>query len=204
MAKIIDKDEKRCDIALASIALFCEKGIQQTSIDQIAKSAGVAKGTIYLYFKNKEEIVFTIWNIITQQHEESFKKRTTENMSTKEKILEYFNFNECQEEFDKEQILILFQHFVSSMLIDKTQLYTAYFESFFQKDYDFISSCLKEGIKKGEFFIDDIDMLTNNIIMLLKGLLVKAKASNMNFDETQNILSKHIIYLLEQCTKEKQ
>lgn len=204
MAKIIDKDEKRCDIALASIALFCEKGIQQTSIDQIAKSAGVAKGTIYLYFKNKEEIVFTIWDIITQQHEESFKKRTTENMSTKEKILEYFNFNECQEKFDKEQILILFQHFVSSMLIDKTQLYTAYFESFFQKDYDFISSCLKEGIKKGEFFIDDIDMLTNNIIMLLKGLLVKAKASNMNFDETQNVLSKHIIYLLEQCTKEKQ
>ncbi|AXX90648.1 TetR family transcriptional regulator [Arcobacter suis] len=204
MAKIIDKDEKRCDIALASIALFCEKGIQQTSIDQIAKSAGVAKGTIYLYFKNKEEIVFTIWDIITQQHEESFKKRTTENMSTKEKILEYFNFNEFQEKFDKEQILILFQHFVSSMLIDKTQLYTAYFESFFQKDYDFISSCLKEGIKKGEFFIDDIDILTNNIIMLLKGLLVKAKASNMNFDETQNVLSKHIIYLLEQCTKEKQ
>ena len=204
MAKIIDKDEKRCDIALASIALFCEKGIQQTSIDQIAKSAGVAKGTIYLYFKNKEEIVFTIWDIITQQHEESFKKRTTENMSTKEKILEYFNFNEFQEKFDKEQILILFQHFVSSMLIDKTQLYTAYFESFFQKDYDFISSCLNEGIKKGEFFIDDIDILTNNIIMLLKGLLVKAKASNMNFDETQNILSKHIIYLLEQCTKEKQ
>ena len=204
MAKIIDKDEKRCDIALASIALFCEKGIQQTSIDQIAKSAGVAKGTIYLYFKNKEEIVFTIWDIITQQHEESFKKRTTENMSTKEKILEYFNFNECQEEFDKEQILILFQHFVSSMLIDKTQLYTAYFESFFQKDYDFISSCLEEGIKKGEFFIDDIDMLTNNIIMLLKGLLVKSKASNMNFDETQKILSKHVIYLLEQCTRKKQ
>lgn len=204
MAKIIDKDEKRCDIALASIALFCEKGIQQTSIDQIAKSAGVAKGTIYLYFKNKEEIVFAIWDIITQQHEESFKKRTTENMSTKEKILEYFNFNEFQEKFDKEQILILFQHFVSSMLIDKTQLYTDYFESFFQKDYDFISSCLKEGIKKGEFFIDDIDILTNNIIMLLKGLLVKAKASNMNFDETQNVLSKHIIYLLEQCTKEKQ
>ena len=47
-------------------------------------------------------------------------------------------------------------------------------------------------------------MLTNNIIMLLKGLLVKSKASNMNFDETQKILSKHVIYLLEQCTREKQ
>ena len=89
MARIIDKDEKRCDIALASIKLFCEKGIQQTSIDEIAKSAGVAKGTIYLYFKNKEEIVFTIWDIISQQHQEAFQQRITENMSTKEKILEY-------------------------------------------------------------------------------------------------------------------
>ena len=52
MTRIIDKEEKRCDIALSAITLFCEKGIQQTSIDQIAKSAGVAKGTIYLYFKN--------------------------------------------------------------------------------------------------------------------------------------------------------
>ena len=203
MARIIDKDEKRCDIALASIKLFCEKGIQQTSIDEIAKSAGVAKGTIYLYFKNKEEIVFTIWDIISQQHQEAFQQRITENMSTKEKILEYFNFSECQEEFDKEQILILFQHFVSSMLIDKTQLYTDYFESFFQKDYDFISNCLLEGTQKGEFSIDNIDMLTNTIIMFLKGLLVKSKASNMGFYETQVNLNKHITYLLEQCTKEK-
>ena len=201
MAKIIDKEEKRCDIALSAITLFCEKGIQQTSIDQIAKSAGVAKGTIYLYFKNKEEIVFTIWDILTQQHEEAFHKRINTNMSEKEKILEYYNFSECQEGFDKEQTLILFQHFVSSMLIDKTSLYTAYFESFFQKDYDFITSCFYEGIKKGEFVIDDVEMLTNSIIMILKGILVRAKASNMGFDEAQEMLTKHITYLLNQCTR---
>ena len=201
MAKIIDKEEKRCDIALSAITLFCEKGIQQTSIDQIAKSAGVAKGTIYLYFKNKEEIVFTIWDILTQQHEEAFHKRINPNMSEKEKILEYYNFSECQEGFDKEQTLILFQHFVSSMLIDKTSLYTAYFESFFQKDYDFITSCFYEGIKKGEFVIEDVEMLTNSIIMILKGILVRAKASNMGFDEAQEMLTKHITYLLNQCTR---
>ncbi len=201
MAKIVDKEEKRCDIALASIALFCEKGIQQTSIDQIAKSAGVAKGTIYLYFKNKEEIVFTIWDILTQQHEEVFYTRINPNMSSKEKILEYYNFSECQEGFDKEQTLILFQHFVSSMLIDKTSLYTAYFESFFQKNYDFITKYLYEGIDKGEFVIDDVDMLANSIIMLLKGALIKAKASNMGFDEAQQILTKHISYLLNQCAR---
>ena len=201
MARVIDKEEKRCDIALSAITLFCEKGIQQTSIDQIAKSAGVAKGTIYLYFKNKEEIVFTIWDILTQQHEEVFYTRINPNMSAKEKILEYYNFSECQEGLDKEQTLILFQHFVSSMLIDKTSLYTAYFESFFQKDYDFITKYLYEGIKKDEFVIDDVELLTNSIIMLLKGALIKVKASNMGFDEAQQMLTKHITYLLNQCTR---
>ena len=200
MARIIDKDEKRANIALSAIKLFCEKGIQQTSIDEIAKSAEVAKGTIYLYFKNKEEIVFTIWDILSAQHQETFQKNITVNMSAKEKILEYFNFNECQEEFDKEQILILFQHFVSSMLIDKTKLYTAYFESFFQRDYEYVFKYLQEGVIKGEFQIDDIDMLSNTIIMILKGSLIKAKASNLEFFETQNILNKHLDYLINQYT----
>ena len=52
MARIINKEEKRNAIALSCINLFCQKGIQKTSIEEIAKNACVAKGTIYLYFKN--------------------------------------------------------------------------------------------------------------------------------------------------------
>ena len=198
MARVINKEEKKNSIALSCINLFCEKGIQQTSIEEIAKNANVAKGTIYLYFKNKDEIIFTIWDMLTKQHEESVNSRINEQMSTKEKILEYFNFTDIEEHHDKEKILILYQHFVSTMLIDKTELYTTYFESFFQKDYDFISSCFDEGIKKGEFFIDNIELLTNTIIMVLKGSLIKAKASNLGFYEAQKILTLHISYLLDQ------
>jgi AcrR family transcriptional regulator len=204
MARIIDKEEKKSEIALSAIKLFCDKGIQQTSIDEIAKSAGVAKGTIYLYFKNKEEIIFTIWDSIIQHHETIFQQQVKSNMSSKEKILMFYDFTQGLGDYDKEQILILFQHFISSMLIDKTNLYSEYFDNSFKIDYAFISDCLKEGVQKGEFIIDDIEMLTNSIIMLLKGLIVKSKASNMSFLDTQHTLTKHISYLLENCTKEKQ
>ncbi|MBN2965293.1 TetR/AcrR family transcriptional regulator [Sulfurospirillum sp. T05] len=203
MARIIDKEEKRNDIARASIALFCDKGIQQTSMDAIAKSAGVAKGTIYLYFKNKEEIIFAIWDMIVARHHEAYTKRITDAMSAKEKILDFFNFGECAEEEDKEQILSLYQHFISAMLIDKTGLYTAYFESFFQKDFDFIIQSLREGEAKGEFVVENIELLTTSITLLIKGLLVRAKASNMGFYEAQSILIEHITFLLSQCTQPK-
>lgn len=200
MARIINKEEKRNAIALSCINLFCQKGIQKTSIEEIAKNACVAKGTIYLYFKNKDEIIFAIWDILTQQHEESVNARIKPQMSSKEKILNYFNFIDFEKIYDKEKLLVFYQNFVSSMLIDETKLYTSYFESFFQRDYEYVFKYLQEGVIKGEFQIDDIDMLSNTIIMILKGSLIKAKASNLEFLETQNILNKHLDYLINQYT----
>lgn len=37
--------------------LFSQKGIDNTSMDEIAKNAGYSKATLYVYFKNKEEMV---------------------------------------------------------------------------------------------------------------------------------------------------
>ena len=44
-------------IVSAASALFMEKGIAATSMDDIAKAAGYSKATLYVYFENKEEIV---------------------------------------------------------------------------------------------------------------------------------------------------
>lgn len=44
-------------ITSAASRLFMEKGISQTSMDDIARTAGYSKATLYVYFKNKEEIV---------------------------------------------------------------------------------------------------------------------------------------------------
>lgn len=47
----------RENIASAASALFMEKGIAATSMDDISKVAGYSKATLYVYFENKEEIV---------------------------------------------------------------------------------------------------------------------------------------------------
>lgn len=49
--------EHRQAIASAAQPLFMEKGIASTSMDDIARAAGYSKATLYVYFKDKEEIV---------------------------------------------------------------------------------------------------------------------------------------------------
>lgn len=44
----------------AAQALFWRYGVKRTSIDDVAAEAGVAKGTVYLYFDNKETLFFEV------------------------------------------------------------------------------------------------------------------------------------------------
>ena len=56
MAIEIEKNDKEIRILEAAQALFGRYGLKKTSIEEIAKSAGLGKGTVYLYFRSKEEI----------------------------------------------------------------------------------------------------------------------------------------------------
>ena len=51
---------RRTQILEASIRVFAEKGYHRATTKDIARAAGVAEGTIYLYFKNKSELLIAL------------------------------------------------------------------------------------------------------------------------------------------------
>ncbi len=61
-AKIIEprwerrKDARPGELAAAALELFVERGFAATRLDDVAKRAGVSKGTLYLYFDSKEDL----------------------------------------------------------------------------------------------------------------------------------------------------
>lgn len=50
------KDERPRDIVAAALGVFAEKGFAGAKMDDIARRAGVSKGTLYLYFETKEDV----------------------------------------------------------------------------------------------------------------------------------------------------
>jgi len=54
------KGKKRLRILQAAAELFTVQSYRKTNIDEIAKAAGVAKGTVYLYFANKAEVLLAV------------------------------------------------------------------------------------------------------------------------------------------------
>jgi len=57
-----EKLQRRNDILDAAEQLFFKKGFETVTMDQIAKKAELAKGTLYLYFKTREDLHYAIVN----------------------------------------------------------------------------------------------------------------------------------------------
>ena len=50
-------EQRRADLLAASEALFLEKGVAATPLDEITSRAGVSKGLFYLYFRSKDDLL---------------------------------------------------------------------------------------------------------------------------------------------------
>jgi AcrR family transcriptional regulator len=50
------KDARPQELLAAAVQLFVERGFAATRLEDVARRAGVSKGTLYLYFANKEEL----------------------------------------------------------------------------------------------------------------------------------------------------
>lgn len=53
-------EQRRAEILEAALGLFSSKGFHDTTMDEVANAAGVAKGTIYLYFQSKEHLLLAL------------------------------------------------------------------------------------------------------------------------------------------------
>ena len=69
------KKKKREDLLNATYELFTSKGVFDTSISDIVKKANMAKGTFYLYFKDKYDITKKAGELFSVAYEKMYRKK---------------------------------------------------------------------------------------------------------------------------------
>ena len=87
----LTKFHRSC-IATAAGRLFLEKGIEKTTMDDISKEADYSKATIYVYFKNKDEI----YNMIVYNSMKMLQDRIKKAISENEDLFDRY-FGICNE-----------------------------------------------------------------------------------------------------------
>ena len=82
----VEKNNKYHQILEAAVKIFARQGFHQSTVAQIAKEAGVADGTIYLYFKNKNDILVQFFSYRAKQVFVSFREAVDEAETSADKL----------------------------------------------------------------------------------------------------------------------
>jgi len=92
LPKIVNKEQKRLEIANSSKELLIEKGIAKLTVSEVAKNAGIGKGTIYQYFTSKDDIVFAIMDAYIEDELQKLDEDLAKVKDCKQKLYRYFDF----------------------------------------------------------------------------------------------------------------
>ena len=82
----MDKTGKKVDILTAAGKVFSEKGYAAATVEEIAESAGVAKGSVYNYFSSKQELFTALFIGMIRQDEDAEEELFSRDLSAKEKL----------------------------------------------------------------------------------------------------------------------
>ncbi|MEA3499222.1 MAG: TetR/AcrR family transcriptional regulator [Campylobacterota bacterium] len=149
MPKIVDKIEKRKNIAKSTCNLFIQDGFVNISISQIAKVAGIGKGTIYEYFKNKEDILFELMSCLQEDYDPKLEYNLQQTTSVKQKIIFLFNLFLDDIETIKIQRKI-YREFLAIYLNNPSDDIIEYHKVLKEKYSVVLTKIIEESIKKDE------------------------------------------------------
>jgi TetR/AcrR family transcriptional regulator, fatty acid metabolism regulator protein len=79
-------DDKRLRILDSAVKVFAHDGFFKAKVSQIAIEAGVAPGTVYLYFKNKEDLLISIFEVRMQEINSRFRAAITEKQDGRSRL----------------------------------------------------------------------------------------------------------------------
>lgn len=192
MAIMVDKEQKRKDIALSCRELFVSRSMSSVTISEIAKVAGVGKGTLYEYFKNKEEIVFELTDILLKEHSLSLKAKLDSQDSVRNKVKKFAEFFYTEQ---NAELLVLYKDFLSLSLSAPSDELLAFQSACFNNYYLWFVEIMSEGVKNEELIEVSLG-LTKGLFVTAKGMFVSSCTTNV-FAHLEQDLNEYIDNLFD-------
>jgi len=159
----LPRRDKKWQIVQAAAALFIKRGTVNTGVRDIAEASGITVGTLYHYFKSKDDIIAAFMDYAVAGtsnffiESEAMLKHTEPMKALRLAINGYFTYT------DEAQNVILFWHQetrnlsaeLRKRLLDNECVLLSIFEKILEK-----------GRKKGIFKINNIRLVAHNIIVM--------------------------------------
>jgi len=183
--KSLKKQQKRKLIAKSTCDLFIKKGFVNISISEIAKVAGIGKGTVYEYFENKEDIVFELMSCLQEDYDPKLNENLKSSTTSKEKLKHLFALYLSDDTIVQTQRNI-YKEFIAITLNNPSEAITKYQDTMMDKYTNILLDIFNEGINKNEIKEESIKLVPS-IFATLEGFFVARKSKEDILEYIENL-----------------
>ncbi|ACF13675.1 transcriptional regulator, TetR family [Chloroherpeton thalassium ATCC 35110] len=146
-----EKEQRRKSILKAATEVFFEKGFQQASMDMIAERSQLAKGTLYLYFKSKEDLYLALMedglDILHNMFDEAIEAGESIEEKVRNVTKAYYGFT--QTHHDYYQVMMMMDSGLLSDKVDQNQL--QHIRLLQMSGVEKLQKVVEEGISQGHY-----------------------------------------------------
>jgi AcrR family transcriptional regulator len=183
-----ERERRRQQIMVAAKRVFSVKGFSKATMEDIAKEAELSPGTLYLYFKNKDELYASLslrilqYLLIRLEHVNAEPDLTPDQMieSLKETMYDVY-------EFDPLILVNMFHLQSSEALKNLTPELLSEIKELSQNSLNAMAKIFEKGINNGDF-VKKKPLLFSNIVWALFSGIVLWDESKKIFNEESNSL----------------
>nr|WP_273015217.1 TetR/AcrR family transcriptional regulator [Paenibacillus arenosi] len=192
--------DKKCNIIKTAMKLFAHKGYRNTTMQEIAETCQIAKGSLYSHFKSKEDLLYSIFQTFSQSHMNMLCKSDREPYnSEKERFIHQLELHMNYSVEYRE--IIIFQFKESSDVINDDLV--AYLKGFRAEFLSWIEKRLIQiyGPDFEPYAFDTTFTLCGMIHIFTNYLLFEK--STLDISHISRYLIRHLDYMAEKLMQEQ-
>ncbi len=173
--KLVDKQEKKREILKAAMRVFAHNGVVKTKMADVAVAAGIGKGTIYEYFRSKEDIFAEAYQMVYQGTEDKIAAVIESELEPEMKLRGLMSVTLEGILGDGGEFAGIMMAFWSEGIRNKNERIIGIFnlEEIYAQFRGMISAILADGIRMGKFRKVDTFLTASVLIGAMDGILLQ-------------------------------
>jgi len=185
-------DKKKEEMIQSAAEVFAEKGYNGTTMEDIAAKLLMTKGSVYYYFKDKQDLLFQMQQTLLNKSISYIQDILQQDLSTERKMKQAL----------KTHITFILKDRASFELMIKPELYfTEEQQSVLQKQMDMYSDCfdqlIKEGVERQLFYPVEIKITRNILLGAVNHVLHWYSPSGQkSISEIADLISEYLLRML--------
>jgi len=204
MPKFVDKEAKRLEIMNAAMKVFARSGVVNTKMAEIAEAAGIGKGTIYEYFRSKDEIFSHAFELFFQEIKTALDDISQSKTDPETRIRQIVKASLVDFTSGNEQFLQLLMDFWAEGIRNKNDDngQVLNLERVYTEFRTAIAVILDDGIRRGVFRSVDTNIAASTLIGVLDGLYLQwiINPSVFEFEEVSDFLAENFLRGIKKTT----